>query len=541
MFVQMRGIHAPNGPRHAVVLVALLLAAGSAAAGGLSSEEPLRIGSIRIIASDVFTEEEAALGSTYALTNSLHVTTRHRVIRRFLLFEEGDEYVPSRLEESERILRAQKFLHFASVTAGEPHDGVVDVVVVTQDSWSTQPGGNVGSAGGETDYGFAIEETNFMGLGKQLTVLYESGLERTGYGVQYEDPAFISPHWNANLLMMNNSDGTQLEVAVDRPFYAFATPWSVSAAVSDRQFTSRVYSEGAVVGEFDQLHSGFSASYGLALAPDDSRAHRLSFGVDWQSDEFQPIAVDAATPLPDSREYRYLFVDYEFGRNRFAKVNFLNLDQRYEDLRIGSRFDVRLSVSPSLLGVDRTTGLIAASASRGLEIGPAILLAGVSFESRIGADNRNAIAGGDLRIIRQYETRRPQTTVGRVSITYGSDLDPDMQFFADGSTGLRGYRLHSFAGDSSMVLNLEHRIYLGREIWKSVSPGVAFFVDAGNAAYGSAAFDPGNLKLDAGFGLRFGLTRTTKNVFRLDFAYALDPDPYGRQGWLVSFSGGQAF
>jgi hypothetical protein len=91
------------------------------------------------------------------------------------------------------------------------------------------------------------------------------------------------------------------------------------------------------------------------------------------------------------------------------------------------------------------------------------------------------------------------------------------------------------------VLNLEHRIYLGREIWKSVSPGVAFFVDAGNAAYGSAAFDPGNLKLDAGFGLRFGLTRTTKNVFRLDFAYALDPDPYGRQGWLVSFSGGQAF
>lgn len=37
------------------------------------------------------------------------------------------------------------------------------------------------------------------------------------------------------------------------------------------------------------------------------------------------------------------------------------------------------------------------------------------------------------------------------------------------------------------------------------------------------------------------MTRTTKNVFRLDFAYAIDPDPLGRQGWLVSFSGGQAF
>jgi len=515
----------------------LFLVGGS----GAAADEPLRIGSIQIIADDVFTGDEAAAGAAYALTNTLHIKTRERVIKKFLLFKEGDEYIPSRLVESERILRSQHFLHYASVTAGEPHDGVVDVVVVTQDSWSTQPGGKVGSAGGETDFGFAIEETNFLGLGKQVTLLYESNVERTGYGVRYEDPAFISPHWNSVLLLMNNSDGTQLDLSVDRPFYSFATPWAVASGVSNRQFTARVYSQGAIVSEYDQLHKGVNASWGFALDPNDQRAHRLSFGIDWSSDEFAPIAAGSNALLPDNRDYRYAFVGYEFEENQFTKMNFLNLDERYEDLRIGSRFSVRLGVSPSLFGVEQTTGKVEASVSRGFQLGSTVLLAGLSGESRIGAPNSNSVTSSELRIIRPYGTVHPQTTVGRVVVNYGHDLDPEHQFFADGSTGLRAYRLYSFAGDSSLLLNLEHRVYLGREVWKFLSPGVALFVDAGNAAYGSDAFKPSNLKFDAGIGLRLGMSRTTKNVFRLDFAYAFDPDPFGRQGWLVSFSGGQAF
>lgn len=530
-----------HGGPLACALVAVAISLAFTTAGDAGADEPLRIGSIEIVASDVFSDDEAASGDTYAMTNRLHVRTRDGVIRKFLLFSEGDEYVPSRLAESERILRAQKFLSSASVTAGEPHDGLVDVVVVTQDSWSTQPGGSIGSAGGETDFGFAIEETNFMGLGKQVTLLYESGFERTGYGVQYEDPAFVSPHWNASLLAMRNSDGTQMDVEVNRPFYAFATPWSVSLAVADRELTSRIYSGGAIVSEFGQQHGGLLASYGVALGPNDTRAHRLTFGVDWRSDEFHALADESTAVLPDNRDYRYVFVGYELERNEFEKVNFLNLDERYEDLRTGSRFAVRLGVSPALLGAEETSAIVQASASRGFELGPSILLASLSGESRLGAPNDNAVASGELRILRLYASVHPQATIGRIAVNYGRDLDADRQFFADGSTGLRGYRLHSFAGDSSIVMNLEHRIYLGREIWKVLSPGVAFFIDAGNAAYGPDTFRPGDLKIDAGFGLRLGLTRTTSNVFRLDFAYALDPDPLGRSGWLVSFSGRQAF
>lgn len=90
-------------------------------------------------------------------------------------------------------------------------------------------------------------------------------------------------------------------------------------------------------------------------------------------------------------------------------------------------------------------------------------------------------------------------------------------------------------------MNLEHRLFLGKELWQFISPGIALFVDAGNASYGSAAFDPRNLEFDAGIGLRIGLTRSSRNILRVDVAYTFDEDPMGRTGWLVSFSGEQAF
>ena len=111
--------------------------------------------------------------------------------------------------------------------------------MVTQDSWSFQPGGTVGSAGGETGFSFAIEETNFLGRGKGLKLIYGSDAERTSMGVRYRDPNAFGRYWQLESLYLENSDGTQLELEVERPFYSFATPWAVTSLVSDRRFSER--------------------------------------------------------------------------------------------------------------------------------------------------------------------------------------------------------------------------------------------------------------------------------------------------------------
>src|SRR6478672_8464112 len=104
-------------------LVGLLAAVPSAA----RADETPRIGRITIHALNVFSPEEAARGWVYRAADALHIETRASVIRKFLLFQEGDPYDPTRLEETERNLRVLPFLKAASVVPGLPHGGLVDV------------------------------------------------------------------------------------------------------------------------------------------------------------------------------------------------------------------------------------------------------------------------------------------------------------------------------------------------------------------------------------------------------------------------------
>ena len=164
----------------------------------------------------------------------------------------------------------------------------------------------------------------------------------------------------------------------------------------------------------------------------------------------------------------------------------------------------------------------------------------VGVATRFVPGIQNAIARAELIYVNREGSDYPRTLVGHLEARSGWRMDREVQFFADGLTGLRGYRAHTFAGSRSFVLNLEERFHLGREVLQLASPGLVAFFDAGNAT------DDGfrslmHLKTDVGFGIRIGLPRTPKNLLRIDFAYALNRDPLGRRGLLVSFSSGQAF
>ncbi len=524
-----------------------LRSAEASAARGIVSESAStadlpRIGTITIVTEDVYTADEAARGSAYTLANSLHVRTRESVIHKFLLFREGDPLVASRLAESERNLRALPFIQSATVTAGEPHDGVVDISVVTQDSWSTEPGGSFGSDGGSSSLGFEVRERNFLGLGKELSILYDSTPDRSGKGFHYEDPAAFGRYWKSEVSFIDNTDGRQTSFLVNRPFFSSSQPWALHAFVDDRTMESRIYSNAAITSEFSQAHRMLSFGYGRALRADDDRAHRLTVGLEFSQDEFAPLAGGGTRLLPENREFRYLVAEYEYAQNRFQKLNFIDRDLRYQDFRVGRQFKLRAGISPEAFGAPYTSGLLGASVAQGFGLSEdSLILCKASLDTRVGAAKRNEILGLDVRLIHRGGETHPRVFVGRVNAQFGNDLDSDLQFFADGESGLRGYRLHAFSGDSSFHVNLEERFFLGRELWQIISPGFAVFVDAGNAASGSDVFDPGKLHYDAGIGLRIGAARSPKNILRLDFAYAFDEDPLGRSGWLISFSGSQAF
>jgi outer membrane protein assembly factor BamA len=522
------------------VLLAFL---GFAVAAALSAqtEPPLRIGTITIHPLDVYSAGEAGHGALYKLADRLHIETRKSVIQKFLLFREGDLYSPARLAETERNLRALGFLKSASVVASEPHDGVVDVTVTTQDSWSIAPETQAGSKGGKSTIGATLAETNLLGLGKDLELGWQHGVDRSRIGVGYTDPAFFAPYWKANFGYGVNSDGYDHRFQVTRPFYSFATPWATDIAFTGFRQFDHLYGGGVEIERFRQKHREIAASFGVALNPNDVTAHRLTAGVRAVDDSFAVMNRSGTKTLPADREFRYLFVRYDSSANDFVKLNFVNKDIRYEDFNLGRQYSIEGAISPQSLGADRTTSYVRVAAGDGKWLGDGFIMPVVALSSRLDRGLQNTLAGTSVLYVRRGGlATHPATFLSRLSMSSGWRMDAEQQFFADGLTGLRGYRAHAFAGTRALVLNIEERLYLGREVLQLASPGVVVFADAGNATSGGFT-SLMHVKSDIGIGLRLGLPRTPKNLLRIDLAYALNRDPLGRKGWLVAFSSGQAF
>lgn len=495
----------------------------------LAQDAP-RIGTISIENADVYSEAEVSRGVLYRLADKFHVETRPSVIRGFLLFKEGDPYDPARLAETERNLRALGFLKSASVTAGAPHDGVVDVTVRTQDAWSIEPGSEFGSKGGVGTYGVSFSDSNLAGTGRQASISYNKGTDRTRTAIEYRDPALIRPYWQSRITLAKNSDGFERRLSLGRPFYSISTPWSAQFSFDDVRRHDRLFEGGELVDRFSQRHRQWVAAAGFALRASDAQATRITAGLRHVSDEFESFN--------DRRDFRYLFVRYDRIDSDFVKLNFVNRDLRYEDFNLGQQFSIEAAVSPR---ASATTHYVRVAETFGNTIGEdTFILPSVAFESRIDHGLRNAILSANARLVRRFNTDLPQTFVGRFALNSGWNLDREVQFFADGANGLRGYRLHSFEGSRNVIINLEHRVFLGRELLQLLSPGVVAFVDAGTATNDSLLRSP-HFKTDVGVGIRIGLPRSPRNLLRLDFAYPLNRDPFGRRGLLVSFSSGQAF
>ncbi len=505
------------------------------------AQPPLRIGKITIETVDVYSNHEAHHGFFYQTANRLHIETRDSVVRKFLLFGEGDEYRPERLQETERNLRAQHYLKSATVTALPPHDGVVDVVVTTQDAWSIAPETQAGNKGGASNYGASISDTNLFGYGKEAEVRWTKDIDRTRVGVRYADPMLLDGYWNASLSYGRTSDGNDHRLIAGRPFYSFAAPWATELAFVGFRRDEKIYSEGLVAERFAHEMRNAAASWGFALAPSDTVANRISGGVRLSRDRFMTIASREPFALPAGRDYRYLFARFEHAENDFLKLDFVNKDIRFEDFNLGTQYSIEGAVSPRLAGAPVNSAYAGVAIADGTANGAtSFLQSSARLQSRFDGGAQNAIASGTLYVVKRSGDEHPTAFVGRILLNHAWRQDPEDQFFADGLTGLRGYRAHSFAGSRSLIINAEQRFYLGRELLQLYSPGIVAFADAGNATNSSFGRLM-RLKFDAGVGIRIGLPRTPKNLLRIDLAYAFNRDPRGRKGLLVSFSSGQAF
>src|SRR5207248_3227707 len=122
--------------------------------------------------------------------------------------------------ESERNLRLFDFIESASVTASVPHDGVVDVAVVTHDALTTVINAGFSNDGGIAAYSADVTQKDLVGSGSAINVHTEHGIERNVTSIELTDPSIFGPYWNLDTLYAKTSDGDEEKIALERPMFS---------------------------------------------------------------------------------------------------------------------------------------------------------------------------------------------------------------------------------------------------------------------------------------------------------------------------------
>ncbi len=517
----------------------LMILAALIMASTLAQPAQLRIGRIAINPVPLFSSSEASHGEFYRAANGLHVQTRAALLRGFLLFREGDRFNTAKLEETERNLRQLDFLKSASVTAGVPHEGVVDVTVVTQDAWTTDVNGDFSNEGGRAAYDFDVTQKDLLGTGSELELHIDHGVERRANTIEFLHPAALGPYWNLDTLVSRNSDGNEEKLELDRPLFSYETPWTGGFLFDRLLRNERTFRDGVVDARYRQRHRELALERSTVLDADESGSSRLTGGIDFLDDRFGRLPSRARDIIPDDRHFHFVEVGYEHTGFAFVKLNYVDRDLREQDFNLGATTSLRLGVSPRLASSGFTEVTARARGSAGHAFSDhSFVLATLSAFTR-APRQRNTMASAEVRFVDRFETRYPQAFVSRLRVDGGWQLDRDFQFVADGQNGLRAYPDFAFEGRRRVLMNVEQRLFLGREILQIFGPSVAVFADSGQALDGR--FLASHMKSDIGAGLRIGMARFESALIRIDFAYALNDSPLSRRGRVVSISTVQVF
>jgi hypothetical protein len=465
----------------------------------------------------------------FRLANRLHIKTKASYIRRQLLFKSGEHYNRRRIDESERILRADGIFYDAWIREIGYHDGKVDLRVTTRDVWTLNPGFNYSRSGGTNSTGVQLEEINLLGYGTDVKISHSSSIDRTSNGLQVEDNHLAGSWISFAGNWVQSTDGYLRELSLQRPFYSFETHWATGLyGLNDLQ-TDSLWDRGAIIDQFEDRHQGAQVYGGWSEGLRNGWVRRYTAGFTYDEHRFAPVSTwNGPAVIPADRRFLYPFFQFDLIQDDYQRL--WNHDQiaRTEDFYLGTSLTVRAGYADAAMGSSSNALIFSSIASTGFHGGRtrnSTLLLAWDFSGRLTSGRLvNGLMDGSIRYY--VEQSKNWLFFTTLRATKGWRLDLDNQILLGGDNGLRGYPLRYQAGTERALFSVEQRYFTDWYPFRLFRVGGAIFFDAGRTwgVAPPAAPSLGLLK-DAGFGLRFGNARSALGaVIHVDLAFPFDGD-----------------
>ncbi len=515
------------------ILFCALCSHGALASDNLPDDDTLEaqqyvVGSISLQKANVFDlDNPAENGWLYRTANRLHVLTRDKTIRKQLLFTSGDLYDKRLIEESERLLRRNKYLYDAQITATRATNGTVDLVVETKDVFSMSPEVALSRGGGETRWRFGLEEDNLLGRGQQLSVFHEDDIERNGNTIEFSDRT-VGTSWVSLLARYSdNSDGETQLLSIARPFYALDTRWSAGGSFLNDDLQNKLYQYATAAAEYRHERQYAHLFGGWSRGLNNGKVLRWTAGFVRDDNDFSS-APDSTLPsvVPEDRKLVYPYFGFELVEDGYVTARNRDQIDKTEDFQMGLQLRGSLGWASTELESDRNAAVFFAGASHGFgSVQDDVLLLSASTSGRLeSGDLANTLLSLSARYYRRQSER--STFYAAISGTAGNNLDLDNPVALGGTTGMRGYPFNYQVGESKLLATIEQRHYTDWYPFRLARVGTAVFFDAGRV-WGPNPLGADNRDwiADIGFGVRLAMTRIgSGRVVHIDFAFPLNSD-----------------
>jgi len=478
------------------------------------------------------------------IVSAVHQTTEPDVIRRFLLLGIGDRCDELRRAESERILRAQPFIAEATVLVFPDSSGAVSLDVRTTDEVALVVGGAIGRGSPPIRF-FRLGDANLGGQGVYFAGDWRDGGQfRDGYGARLVDNQLFGQPYTLDAGAHQNPLGDDWQVDIAHAFYTDIqrVAWRVlGGAVDDYvQYANDVNSSHAIA----VARSYFDVGGIVRLGPPG----RLSlFGASISGDDERPgstpvlITKDGFAPDPGSllanrfEAHKIARVNALWGVRDigFARVRGFDALTATQDLPVGFQLGTLFGRSLSVLG-SRDDDIFMAGdlyiGAVGRNNGLRLQMAG---EGRRSNDNEGRWDGilANARAV-EYLQWIPITTT-TISLEFSGGWRQRIPFnlsLSDPDGGVRGYASSNTPGGQRAVARIENHIFGGWHPFDQTDFGLGVFADAGRLWAGDIPYGVSTpIRSAVGFSLLGSAPRGSARIWRVDLAYAINPEAGGHR------------
>jgi outer membrane protein assembly factor BamA len=502
-----------------------------------NKDSTLHIGEIKIIRKSVFDPEiKEENKKLFLWVNKFHFLTKEKVIEQELLFKPGDIYDQKLVEESERNLRNLGFLGKVKIEEMNKNNGRVDILVKTQDQWSTTANFSGQIVGKYYALLIYFEEHNLLGWGKSLVLGYYKNPERETRQLSFLDPNILGTRLFLNTDIYNHSDGHLYNITFARPFYSLETEYSFGSQYGNEESKINYYQEGENIFSYQRKKERFYLELSKSLGEEWKTI--VSPFYQLENRRYSIYSLQDLTKysefLPQNRKLQHFGFSLKLWRPQFEKLTHVDNFGKIEDIDFGwqiqGKWGLNLNKPFSQKRVD-------------------IFALGLLFPFYLKNNHYlffSHLTKGEFENIRwekvwsqtearfYWKTPYGQTLALRGLTILTSRQENSFQLFLDAVTGLRGFEKYRFSGKNELLLNFEDRVFFPWRILTVALGGVCFF-DAGYVWDEKLAGQ--KLHSDVGVGLRLGLTKSHAwRVTRIDFARSLETND-----WVISFDTGMYF